>query len=125
MGRGKVHGWGHQDGHVFVAAAMPLGRIEFIVHARVRKIDEEGLVVVEGLEPFDRVVGEQVGGVAAFGLLHFLAIDVKGWRVIHPLPPETYPLVESRLYSCTFIAHVPFSKKARLDRKSTRLNSSP
>src|SRR3546814_18776725 len=86
---------------------------------------EEGVVVVEGLEPFYRVVGEQGGGVAAFGLLHFLAIDVKGWRVIHPLPPETYPLVESRLYSCTFIAHVPFSKKARLDRKSTRLNSSP
>src|SRR5690606_22205821 len=75
---GKVHGRGAYNGHVFVGAPMPFCGVKFRMHALVRKVKEEWLVAIEGVKPVERVVGQQIGGVATFGLLYFLTVDVEG-----------------------------------------------
>src|SRR5690606_10279221 len=78
-----------------------------------RKVQEERLVIVEGVQPVKRIVGEQVGGIASLRLLLFGTIDVKGRGIINPLIAEAHPLVKPWLRIAIFIAHMPFPEKAR------------
>ena len=40
-----------------------------------------------------------------------LTVDVDGRIVVHALPPEAFPVVESFLGIVAFMPHMPFTKK--------------
>src|SRR5690606_34691650 len=86
IGRSQIPGWRARNGFIAVFTRVTFGRLKFSMYTFMRKVQEEGLLLVVILHPADGVVSDKVGNVSRVFVLHPVAVDIQRWVIVLPLP---------------------------------------
>ena len=78
----------------------------------MREIQEVRLVLVDTVDPIQRVIGKFVGNVAFLRDAFAVHIQARRTRKIRPLSFETHPSIEAGLWIVAFTTHMPLAHEA-------------